>query len=68
MFARAFTLAAAALLGLSLTACSALTQPEEITIAAEPLPSPNAPPPPAAPPGMDGIQPPGMPARPAGGG
>ena len=31
-------------LGLSLTACSSLTEPHEITIVAEPLPSPNAPP------------------------
>ena len=31
-------------LGLSLTACSSLTRPDEITIVAEPLPSPNAPP------------------------
>jgi len=31
-------------LGLALTACSSLTRPDEITIVAEPLPSPNAPP------------------------
>jgi hypothetical protein len=31
-------------LGLSLTACSSLTRPDEITVVAEPLPSPNAPP------------------------
>jgi hypothetical protein len=29
-------------LALSLTACSALTRPDEITIVAEPLPSPDA--------------------------
>ena len=41
------TLAAGGLiagLGLSLTACSSLTRPDEITVVAEPLPSPNAPP------------------------
>lgn len=35
-------LAAAVGLALSLTACSSLTKPEEITIAAEPLPSRGA--------------------------
>jgi hypothetical protein len=35
------------LLGVSASACSALTQPEEILISAEPMPSPNPAPAPA---------------------
>jgi len=66
VFARIIPVAVTAILGLSLTACQALTQPEEITIAAEPLPSLNAPPA-AAPQAMNGAQP-GAPGRPAGGG
>lgn len=40
---RPFGWIALSFLALSATACSALTEPEEITISAEPIRSPNAP-------------------------